>query len=99
MIAPDPVSYESTEDQLLRNADKLGDVKFVAEDLDGEWLFEHYYYAGEEGFGYSDMFADIFDINPDGTGVALENDKPFTWELDDKGLFVVTFEDGFIQKL
>lgn len=94
VIAPDPVSYESTEDQLLRNADKLGDVKFVAEDLDGEWLFEHYYYAGEEGFGYSDMFADIFDINPDGTGVALENDKPFTWELDDKGLFVVTFEDG-----
>jgi hypothetical protein len=94
VIAPEPVSYEITSDQLLRNADKLGDVKFVAADLDGEWMFEHYYYAGDEGFGYADMFADIFDLNADGTGVAHENDLSFSWELDDNGLFVVTFEDG-----
>ncbi len=94
VINPEPVSYETTEDQLLRNADKLGDVKFTASELEGEWVFEHYYYAGDDGFGYANMFADIFDISADGAGVALENDKAFTWELDDKGLFVVTFEDG-----
>ena len=94
VINPEPVSYETTEDQLLRNADKLGDVKFTAAELEGEWVFEHYYYAGDDGLGYANMFADIFEMNPDGTGVALENDKSFSWELDNTGLLVVTFADG-----
>ncbi|KKL01174.1 hypothetical protein EIK76_03440 [Rheinheimera mesophila] len=94
VINPEPVSYEVTEDQLLRNADKLADLKFTAAELDGEWVFEHYYYAGDEGFGYANMFADIFDMSADGTGVALENDKPFSWALDETGLLTFSFEDG-----
>lgn len=94
VINPAPVSFEITEDQLLRNADKLDDVQFTASELAGEWVFEHYYYAGDQGFGYANMFADIFEINADGTGVALENDKSFTWQLDNEGLFTVTFLDG-----
>lgn len=89
-----PRDYETTEDQLMRNADKLGDVKFTAADFTDKWVFEHYYYAGNQGYGYAGMFADIFEINPDGTGVALENDLAFTWQLNDKGMLVVTFEDG-----
>jgi major membrane immunogen (membrane-anchored lipoprotein) len=88
------VDYTTTNDQLLRNADKLENIKFVAEEMQGQWLFEHYYYAGKQGTGYASMFADILDIKSDGTGLALETNLPFTWRLNDKGVFVFTFADG-----
>lgn len=87
-------TLETTTDQLLRNADKLGDIKFAETDMVGEWVFEHYYYAGEPNYGYAGMFADVFEINADGTGVALELDKSFSWEVNDLGTFVATFADG-----
>lgn len=93
-ITTDGVTFDSTSDQLLRNADKLGDIRFAETDMVGEWVFEHYYYAGEPDFGYAGMFADVFEINADGTGVALELDKSFSWEVNDQGTFVATFADG-----
>lgn len=94
LVNPAGVVYESNQDQLLRNADKLGDVKFTETELVGQWMFEHYYYVGEQGLGYANMFADIFEINADGTGTALEVDKSFSWEVDAAGAFVATFADG-----
>lgn len=95
LVNPTGVAYEATQDQLLRNADKLGDVKFTETELTtGQWMFEHYYYAGEANLGYASMFADIFEINADGTGTALEVDKSFNWEVDAAGAFVATFADG-----
>ncbi len=94
LVNPAGVAYESTQDQLLRNADKLGDVKFTETELAGLWMFEHYYYAGEANLGYASMFADIFEINADGTGTALEVGKSFDWEVDTAGAFVATFADG-----
>jgi len=93
-VTTDGVTFETTSDQLLRNADKLGDIRFAETDMVGEWVFEHYYYAGEPDFGYAGMFADVFEINADGTGVALEQDKSFSWEVNDQGTFVATFADG-----
>lgn len=94
IISTQGITLETTSDQLLRNADKLGDIKFAEADMAGEWVFEHYYYAGEPGFGYAGMFADIFEINADGTGVALELDKSFEWDVNEQGTLVVTFSDG-----
>jgi len=93
-ITTQGVTLETTSDQLLRNADKLGDIKFAKADMAGEWVFEHYYYAGDPDLGYAGMFADIFEINADGTGIALEQDKSFVWEVNEQGTFVVTFGDG-----
>ena len=94
IISTQGVTLETTSDQLLRNADKLGDIKFAEADMAGEWVFEHYYYAGEPGLGYAGMFADIFEINADGTGVAVELDKSFEWDVNEQGTLVVTFSDG-----
>lgn len=94
IISTQGVTLETTSDQLLRNADKLGDIKFAEADMTGEWVFEHYYYAGEPDFGYAGMFADIFEINADGTGVAVELDKSFEWDVNEQGTLVVTFSDG-----
>lgn len=93
-ITTQGASQEITSDQLLRNADKLGDIKFAKADMEGDWVFEHYYYAGEPDLGYAGMFADVFEINADGTGVSLELDKSFNWELNEQGTFVATFADG-----
>ncbi|MDF3125775.1 hypothetical protein [Rheinheimera sp. 1928-s] len=94
IISTQGITLETTSDQLLRNADKLGDVKFTEADMAGDWVFEHYYYAGDPDLGYAGMFADIFEINADGTGIALELDKSFVWEVNEQGTFVVTFSDG-----
>lgn len=93
VISPAPIVRENTSDQLLRNADKLADIKFVEADMAGVWVFEHYYYAGEPDLGYSNVFADMFTINADGTGSTFEAGKTFNWEVNDQGTFVATFED------
>ncbi|WP_233077989.1 PKD domain-containing protein [Rheinheimera soli] len=94
IISTQGITLETTSDQLLRNADKLGDIKFAEADMAGDWVFEHYYYAGDPDFGYAGMFADIFDVNADGTGMALVRDKSFEWEVNALGTFVLTFADG-----
>jgi hypothetical protein len=83
-----------TSDQLLRNGDKLDSLKFDSADMAGKWFFERYYYAGDKGRGFSGIFADILDVKANGTGIALENDVPFTWSLNEHGMFIVNLEDG-----
>lgn len=94
LINPEGVSYSSSSDQLLRNGDKLQTQNLSAADMVGQWAFDRYYYAGDDGLGYADMLFDIFDINTDGTGTALEKNVPFTWEINAKGAFVADLDDG-----
>lgn len=85
---------ESTTDQLMRNGDKLSELKLTADEVVSDWIVEHYYYFGEPGLGYSDMFADLFEVSADGTGIARVLERPFTWTIDEQGVFVARFEDG-----
>lgn len=94
VISTDGIVYESTYDQLMRNADKLADMQYTADEVVSDWVVEHYYYAGEPNFGYAGMFADLFEVKADGTGLTYISGKNFTWALDDKGAFIATFTDG-----
>ncbi|ABL99387.1 PKD domain-containing protein [Shewanella amazonensis] len=93
-ITTDGKLEQQTSDQLMRNGDKLVDFKLTADDVVSDWILEHYYYFGDPDYGYSDMFADLFEVSADGTGVARVLEQSFTWVIDDKGTFVATFEDG-----
>jgi len=94
VISTAPITLEVSKDALLRNADKLDDIKFTAAELSGDWVFEHYYFAGENGLGYANMFADVFAFNSDGTGSTVDTGKTFNWQLNDIGTVVVAFADG-----
>lgn len=85
---------ESTTDQLMRNGDKLSELKLTADEVVSDWIIEHYYYFGEPGLGYSDMFADLFEVSADGTGIARVLERPFTWSINEHGTFIARFEDG-----
>ncbi|WP_250885749.1 PKD domain-containing protein [Shewanella jiangmenensis] len=94
IVSTDGKLEEFTNDQLMRNGDKLTELKYSADEVVSDWIVERYYHFGEGDLGYADMFADLFEVNADGTGIARVLEQGFKWTLDDSGTFIATFDDG-----